>query len=56
MYTISDQVRLKGLMIILSTVMSMYDNYGSIIAIMNENNRLRRFINHADSEEEDFTD
>jgi len=48
-YAVSDQVKLKGLMIILATTMSLYDDYGSIIAVMNENDRLRRFLNQADS-------
>ena len=48
-YSVSDQVKIKGLMIILATMMSLYDDYGAVIAVMNENDRLRRYINQADA-------
>lgn len=48
-YSVSDQVKIKGLMIVLATMMSLYDEYGTVIAVINENDRLRRFINHADA-------
>lgn len=48
-YSVSDQVKLKGMMIVLATMMSLYDEYGTVIAVINENDRLRRFINQADA-------
>lgn len=48
-YSVSDQVKIKGLMIVLATMMSLYDEYGTVIAVINENDRLRRFINQADA-------
>ena len=48
-YPVSDQVKIKGLMIALATMMFLYDDYGAVIAVMNENDRLRRYINQADA-------
>ncbi len=46
---VTDEIKLKGLMIVLATSLSLYDDYITIFAVLNENERLRRFINHADS-------
>jgi len=48
-YQVSDAIKLKGNMILLATLVSLYDDYGTIIAVINENDRLRRFLNNADS-------
>jgi uncharacterized protein YycO len=42
-------VKLKGNMIVLATLVSLYDEYGTVFAVINKNERLRRFLNHADS-------
>ena len=48
-YQFSDAIRLKGNIMVLATLVSLYDDYGAIIAVINENDRLRRFLNNADS-------
>lgn len=48
-YSVSGPVKRKGMMIVLATMMSLYDDYGALIAATNENDRLRRYINQADS-------
>ncbi|MBE9564585.1 MAG: hypothetical protein IMF17_05000, partial [Proteobacteria bacterium] len=48
-YSVSVKVRLKGRMIVLATLMSLYDDYGTVFAVMNENEKLRRYLNQADS-------
>lgn len=48
-YKVSDAIKIKGNMILLATMVSLYDEYGTVIAVINENDRLRRFINNADS-------
>ncbi len=48
-YDVSQTTKIKGLMIVLATALSLYDDYITIFAVLNENERIRRFINHADS-------
>ena len=48
-YQFSDAIRLKGNIMVLATLVSLYDDYGTVIAVINENDRLRRFLNYADS-------
>lgn len=42
-------IKLKGNMIALATLVALYDEYGTVLAVINENERLRRFVNQADS-------
>jgi len=46
---IDDHIKLKGNMIVLATLVSLYDEYGTVFAVISENDRLRRFLNNADS-------
>lgn len=46
---LDNRIRLKGSMIALATLVSLYDEYGTVFAVISENDRLRRFLNHADS-------
>ncbi len=48
-YTVTDQVKLKGNLLVLATMMSLYDDYSAVIVVLNKNDRLRRFINRADA-------
>lgn len=48
-YQVSDAIKLKGSMLMLATLVVLYDDYGTVFAVISENDRLRRFINHADS-------
>ncbi len=47
-YQVSDAIKLKGNLIVLATLVSLYDEYGTVIAVINENDRLRRFLNNED--------
>jgi uncharacterized protein YycO len=46
---VDDHIKLKGNMIVLATLVSLYDEYGTVFAVISENDRLRRFLNNADS-------
>jgi len=48
-YQVSSAIKVKGNMIALATVVSLYDEYATVYAVINQNDRLRRFLNHADS-------
>ena len=45
---VDDAIKLKGHMIVLATLVSLYDEYGTVFAVISENDRLRRFLNKAD--------
>jgi len=47
-YQVSDVIKVKGNLIVLATLVSLYDDYGTVIAVINENDRLRRFLNNED--------
>jgi uncharacterized protein YycO len=46
---VDNNTKLKGNMVVLATLVSLYDEYGTVIAVLSENDRLRRFLNKADS-------
>ncbi|WP_052093351.1 YiiX/YebB-like N1pC/P60 family cysteine hydrolase [Colwellia psychrerythraea] len=46
---VKNSIKLKGNMIVLATLVSLYDEYGTVFAVISENDRLRRFLNNADS-------
>lgn len=47
-YDVSKSVKIKGNLILLATLVSLYDDYGTVFAVINENDRLRRFLNNED--------
>jgi uncharacterized protein YycO len=47
-YDVSQSVKLKGGMTLLATLVALYDDYGTVFAVINENDRLRRFLNNED--------
>ncbi len=47
-YQVSDTIKIKGNLIVLATLVSLYDEYGTVFAVINENDRLRRFLNNED--------
>ena len=48
-HQVSDATKLKGNMLMLATLIALYDDYVTVFAVISENDRLRRFVNHADS-------
>lgn len=48
-FKVDERIQLKGNMIVLATLVSLYDEYGTVFAVISENDRLRRFLNKADS-------
>jgi hypothetical protein len=53
---VPDHLRLKGVMLSLAASISLYDDYQAIFILVNENDRLRRFIDQADSGYDKKTD
>ena len=45
---LSDEVRLKGMMLALSGTLTLYDTYMGSISVLNEDDRIRRFVNQSD--------
>ena len=45
---LADDVRLKGVMLALSGTLTLYDTYMTTIAVLNENDRIRKFVNESD--------
>ena len=45
---LSDKVRLKGVMLALSGTLTLYDTYMTTITVLNENDRIRQFVNQSD--------
>jgi uncharacterized protein YycO len=48
-YQVSKTIKMKGNLIVLATLVALYDEYGTVMAVINENDRLRRFLNNSDS-------
>ena len=48
-FNFDNSIVLKGHMTMLATLVSLYDEYGIVFAVISENDRLRRFINKADT-------
>lgn len=46
---VDETLKVKGNAVALATLLSLYDEYGTVFAVVSENDRLRRFINNADS-------
>jgi len=46
---IDESLKVKGKAVALATLLSLYDEYGTVFAVISENDRLRRFLNNADS-------
>ena len=47
-FEVSQSIKFKGNMTLLATLVSLYDDYGAVFAVINENDRLRRFLNNED--------
>lgn len=47
--TVDQSLKVKGNAVALATLLSLYDEYGTVFAVISENDRLRRFLNNADS-------
>lgn len=47
-FDVSNEIKLKGNMLVLATLVSLYDEYGAVFTVINENDRLRRFLNNED--------
>jgi uncharacterized protein YycO len=46
---LDESLKIKGKAVALATLLSLYDEYGTVFAVISENDRLRRFLNNADS-------
>ena len=45
---LAEDVRLKGLMLALSGTLTLYDSYMMTVSVLNEHDRIRRFLNQSD--------
>ncbi len=45
---LADEIRLKGMMLALSGSLMLYDTYMTTVSVLNENDRIRRFVNQSD--------
>lgn len=47
-YTNNSKIELKGKVLFFATLMYLYDDYSSILSIVNENEKFRRYVNKGD--------